>query len=122
VTYHNYFAGQPLTQVSCSDGQHGLVTRWGYSTIDPMAPYVAATSSSGWNSPNCGTCFEVAGTAGTVYLTAIDQCASGPGGEMHFDIHPAAFRELMGEAGVAAGVGHAAFREVAAASCRGNKG
>ena len=38
VTYHNYFQGQPLTQVTCSDGANGLITHWGYSTIDPMAP------------------------------------------------------------------------------------
>lgn len=98
------------------------MTRWGYSTIDPMAPYVAATSISGWNSPNCGKCFQVVGTAGTVYLTAIDQCVPGPGGGMHFDIHPTAFRELMGDAGVTAGVGYASFQEVASSNCRGNKG
>jgi len=122
VTYHNYYAGQPLTQVSCSDGQTGLITRWGYSTIDPMAPYVAATSVSGWNSPNCGNCYEVVGAVSTVYLTAIDQCAPAPNGGMHFDIHPTAFRELMGDAGVTAGVGYVTFREVASSSCRGNRG
>jgi hypothetical protein len=36
VTYHNYLAGQKLTDVACSDGRNGLETRWGYSTIDPM--------------------------------------------------------------------------------------
>ena len=36
VTYHNYYAGEPLTDVACSDGRYGLMTRWGYSTIDPM--------------------------------------------------------------------------------------
>ena len=82
VTYHNYFAGQPLNQVACSDGRYGLTTRWGYSTIDPMAPYVMATSVSGWNSPNCGKCYRVSGPAGTRYITAIDQCAPGPGGIM----------------------------------------
>ena len=36
VTFHNYYAGEPLTDVACSDGRYGLMTRWGYSTIDPM--------------------------------------------------------------------------------------
>ena len=41
VTYHNYYEGQSLLEVSCSDGENGLMTRWGYDTIDPMAPFVA---------------------------------------------------------------------------------
>jgi hypothetical protein len=109
-------------ETSCSDGQTGLITRWGYSTIDPMAPYVTATSVSGWGSSECGNCYEVVGTVGTVYLTAIDQCGAGPNGEMHFDIHPTAFEELMGKAGKAAGSGSVTFREVSSSKCRGNQG
>ena len=41
VTYHNYYEGQSLRETSCSDGENGLMTRWGYDTIDPMAPFVA---------------------------------------------------------------------------------
>ena len=100
------------------------MTRWDYSTIDPMAPYVTATSVSGWNSPNCGKCYGVSGPAGTRYITAIDQCAPGPGGIMHFDIHihPTAYREVMGESGVFAGSGYVTFSEVSSSNCRGNKG
>lgn len=38
------------------------------------APYVTATTTSGWNSPNCGKCHEIVGLARTIYVTAIDQC------------------------------------------------
>ena len=122
VTYHNYYAGQQLTDVSCSNGENGLMTRWRYSTIDPMGIYVTATSNSPWNSPNCGKCYEVRGTVKTVYLTAIDSCAAGPSGEMHFDIHPAAFIEAMGEQGRWAGHGYVTYREVPSSNCQGNKG
>ena len=99
------------------------MTRWGYSTIDPMLPYVTATSFSNWNSPYCGQCYECVGPAGTVYLTAIDQVvAPSPGGELHFDVHPDAYREMMGDAGVQAGSGYLVYREVASFMCRGNLG
>jgi len=122
VTYHNYYEGQSLRETSCSDGENGLMTRWGYDTIDPMAPFVAATSISGWNSPNCGNCYEVVGSASTVYLTAIDQCGAGPEGMMHFDIHPTAFQMLMGDDGVDAGSDYVKFREVSSLKCMGNQG
>jgi hypothetical protein len=46
VTYHNYFAGEPLTDVACSDGRNGLMTRWGYSTIDPMVRKIMTAKHS----------------------------------------------------------------------------
>ena len=98
------------------------MTRWGYTTIDPMAPYVMATSVSGWNSPNCGKCYRVSGPAGTRYVTAIDQCGPAPGGGMHFDIHPTAYREIMGDSGVFNGSGYVTYSEVSSWNCRGNRG
>jgi hypothetical protein len=43
-------------------------------------------------------------------------------GEMHFDIHPDAFKELMGQTGYNAGTGYVTYKEVASSNCRGNKG
>jgi hypothetical protein len=121
LTYYNYFAGQPLTQVSCSDGANGLMTRWGYSTIDPMAPYVAAVSNVVWNSPNCGKCYKVtASTGNSIYVTAIDHCAPVSNYAFHFDLHPNAFSELFGS--LTQGVGTGTVTEVASSNCRGNKG
>jgi hypothetical protein len=123
VTYHNYFSGQPLTQVSCSDGSEGLITRWGYSTIDPMSPYVAAVSNVVWNSPNCGKCYKVTANNGKViYVTAIDHCEPVGSAALHFDMHPTAFNELFGNQGYLDGHGFAAVTEVASSNCRGNKG
>lgn len=43
-TYHLYYASESINDVACSDGAHGLGTRWGYKDLSPMYPYVAA-----WN-------------------------------------------------------------------------
>ena len=87
-----------------------------------MAPYVSAVSNVVWNSPNCGKCYAVSAGGKTIYVTAIDGCGSGPNGQAHFDLHPTAFNELLGSAGVAAGSGTATYTEVASSMCRGNKG
>jgi hypothetical protein len=41
---------------------------------------------------------------------------------MHFDIHPEAYKELMGDKGVFDGSGYITYKEVASSNCRGNKG
>jgi hypothetical protein len=33
------------TQVSCSDGANGLITRWGYPNLRPLFPGVAASGT-----------------------------------------------------------------------------
>ena len=105
-------------KISCD----GLKNRWGYSTLAPLVPYVMATSNiDGWNSPNCGKCYLVGGPAGARYITAIDQSVPAAGGGMRFDIHPQAFREIMGEKGKT-GDGVAGFLEVASSKCKGNRG
>ena len=68
----------------------------------------------------CGTCYAVTSSIATVLVTAIDQCGLGPSGEMHFDMHPDAFNELLGSDGVAAGSGYATFRAVDPSNCVGN--
>jgi len=123
-TYHLYNAGDSLTTVACSDGANGIMTKFGYSTLSPMYPYVTAFSGATWNSPNCGRCVKVTSSRGnSVYLTVIDQCGGPPGGyDAHFDIAPPAFRELFGDAGVNAGVQSANWQFVDSSLCRGNKG
>jgi hypothetical protein len=126
ATYHNYYKGQSLTTVACSDGENGLMTRFGYTTIDPMSPYVAATSNVVWNSDKCGVCYAVksdynGGT--TVYVTAIDGSGGSPDpAALHFDLHPVAFEELLGKDGVAAGSSYVTYEEVDYHKCKGNLG
>lgn len=125
LTYHMYYAGQPLTQVSCSDGTNGLITRWGHSTVDPMFPYVAATSNLNWNSPVCGTCYKVYSpdTKKTIYVTTIDKVGNpGPNGELHFDLAYEAFIELLGNDGYLAGMASATYEAVSSSYCKGNGG
>jgi hypothetical protein len=122
-TWHPYSAGDSLTSVSCSDGANGLMTRWGYQTLGPMFPYVAAMAGATWNSPKCGTCIclnDDAG-AGSVCVTVIDACGAVQEGT-HFDIAEAAFTELFGGAGIHAGHGFAQWQESDPSNCKGNKG
>mmetsp|Transcript_4306 Transcript_4306/g.12009 ORF Transcript_4306/g.12009 Transcript_4306/m.12009 type:complete len:276 (-) Transcript_4306:380-1207(-) len=125
LTYHMYYKRQPLTELSCSDGANGLITRWGYDKIRRMWPYVAAVSNLQWNSPVCGTCYELyaESTGNTVYVTAVDKVAlPGENGELHFDMSKPSFDELLGEDGYRDGHGYSSFREVDSSKCKGNKG
>jgi expansin (peptidoglycan-binding protein) len=81
---------------------------------------MSTSNIDGLNSPNCGKCYMVEGPAGARFITAIDQSVPAAGGGMRFDIHPQAFREIMGEKSKS-GV-PAIFREVASSKCKGNKG
>lgn len=51
VSYHLYSPSTPLTQCACSDGQNGLITRWGINDLSSLFPYVSAFSNCQWNSP-----------------------------------------------------------------------
>lgn len=70
--------GSSLTTVSCSDGVNGLMSR-GYTNFQslPGFPRIGgAPTVAGWNSPNCGGCYEVRYQAGNIdnviYVTAVD--------------------------------------------------
>jgi hypothetical protein len=83
---------QSLNNVACSNGDNGLVTR-GYTTFDslPTFPYVGAGYTiHNWNSPECGSCWQLTypDTGVTIYATAIDTVYSG------FDLSEAAVNAL----------------------------
>ncbi|PTU20708.1 hypothetical protein P175DRAFT_0228079 [Aspergillus ochraceoroseus IBT 24754] len=76
-------ASTSLDGVACSNGSNG-VENWGYHTFGdlPGFPRVGgAPTITGWNSPQCGTCYQLTYQAGTVnnsiYVTAIDTGYSG---------------------------------------------
>jgi len=136
-TYHLYSENEPLTDVSCSDGANGLITRWGYHNLSPLFPYVAAWSQASWNSPKCGYCLNLTDVATKkhVYITSIDQCgpaftgfadddkiSPNSGYDSHFDISQPAFTELFGPNGINAGHGIATYQQVKSTFCKGNKG
>ncbi|KAG0706467.1 cerato-platanin-related secreted protein [Suillus ampliporus] len=67
-----------LNTVACSDGSNGMETR-GYTTFGsiPSFPYIGgAPQITGWNSPYCGSCWQISytGSSGltTITVTAID--------------------------------------------------
>lgn len=85
ISYDNkYDVGtSSLKTVSCSDGTNGLITQ-GYSTFNslPGFPLIGgAPTVKGWNSPNCGKCYQLHYKNGkadeTINVLAVD---SGPGG------------------------------------------
>ena len=81
VSYDNSYddSGASLDTVACSDGPNGLITK-GYSTIGslPDFPYVGGASAvSGWNSADCGTCWELTYDGESIYVLAIDHADDG---------------------------------------------
>ncbi|TLD19172.1 hypothetical protein PspLS_10031 [Pyricularia sp. CBS 133598] len=85
-----------LTAVSCSDGPNGLITRYGWQTQGQIRnfPYIGgADAVGGWNSPGCGTCWQLTYNGKSINVLAIDR-ASG------FNIGLAAMNDLTnGQAG-----------------------
>ncbi|KAF9026716.1 cerato-platanin-like protein [Hymenopellis radicata] len=81
----NYGVGSnSLSTVACSDGPNGLMTR-GFTTFDslPTFPHIVSTSDvEGWNSAQCGRCYELTytnaqGAASSIVVTAVDHAVSG---------------------------------------------
>merc|ERR1712118_391866 len=124
ATWQPYTASQPLKNVACSDGANGLMTRWHYTDLSPMFPYVTAISGLSWNSPQCGKCFKLTNVASknSISVTVIDSVPAIPGYDMHFNIAQPAFHALFGDAGVQAGHGELTFEETDFHNCQGNKG
>ncbi|KAF8655865.1 hypothetical protein AX16_002948 [Volvariella volvacea WC 439] len=114
-TYDN--GGGSLLSVACSNGPHGLVTR-GYDTFRelPTWPYIGGASAvTGWNSPKCGSCWQLTFNPGngtrTIVVTAVDFAATG------FNIALAAMNNLTDGHGIEYGVVNVTSTELPAARC-----
>ncbi|KFX89471.1 hypothetical protein O988_08623 [Pseudogymnoascus sp. VKM F-3808] len=70
---------RPLTEVACSDGENGLITRKGWHTQgDIPTPYIGgAQAVEGWNSLNCGTCWRLDYKGRSINVLAIDHTDAG---------------------------------------------
>ncbi|KAF4928340.1 Protein SnodProt1 [Colletotrichum viniferum] len=69
-----------LTAVSCSDGANGLITKYGWQTQANVArfPYIGGSDAiAGWNSPNCGTCWQLTYNGNSINVLAVDHAGSG---------------------------------------------
>ncbi|KAG5640536.1 hypothetical protein DXG03_008173, partial [Asterophora parasitica] len=89
---------RPLATVACSDGTYGLLTR-GYTTFSslPRFPFIGgAEAVTGWNSPNCGTCYQLtytnvtSGVNRSINVLAIDRAKPG------FNVALEALEALLG--------------------------
>jgi len=75
----------PLTNLACSDGPNGLITRFGWQTLGdiPSYPNIGAVDAiAGWNSPSCGSCWQVTytdgnGVAHTENILGVDPAGTG---------------------------------------------
>ncbi|THH12287.1 hypothetical protein EW146_g7761 [Bondarzewia mesenterica] len=69
-----------LDSVACSNGEHGLDTRFRKFGDIPVFPFIGgAFAVTGWNSVNCGTCWSLTNpdTGITINYLAIDTVAVG---------------------------------------------
>ena len=76
-TYDN--ADGQLTTVACSDGENGML-HLGYTTFGslPNFPNIGgAAAIAGWNSDQCGTCWQLTYKGKSINVLAIDHAGSG---------------------------------------------
>ena len=83
--------------VACSNGPHGLASKYPHFKNFPDFPYLGGAFDVKWGSPNCGKCWKLTDKKSKrfIYFAAIDHTASG------FNIGKKAFIALGGS--VAAG-------------------
>ncbi|KAG2155961.1 Cerato-platanin [Suillus bovinus] len=118
VTYDSFYdnASTSLADVACSNGANGLLTK-GFTTFGslPSFPNIGGIPNATWNSPLCGTCWNLqyttpAGTHESIYMTAIDAAYT-------FNPSLEAFEALTDNTGVPAGTVSATATQVAESNC-----
>ncbi|KAF9059687.1 cerato-platanin-related secreted protein [Rhodocollybia butyracea] len=111
--------GASLTTVACSDGANGLITR-GFSTFKslPSFPNIGAFSAvSGWNSTNCGTCWEVTYTNAAGESTSLNVLAVDHAGDGLINVSEEAMNTLTDNNAVAFGAVPVTSVQVDASAC-----
>ncbi|EIN07913.1 Cerato-platanin [Punctularia strigosozonata HHB-11173 SS5] len=117
VTYDNTYDNPngSLDSVACSNGANGLETRFGWETFNqiPHFPYIGGGAPvAGWNSTNCGTCWNLAyaGTGKSINVVLIDTAFG-------FNIAQEALDDLTDGQAVAKGHFDVTATQVSAVSC-----
>jgi len=117
-TYDN--ANLSTLELACSDGPNGLYTK-GYHTLGsiPRFPNVGGSGTiGGWNSPNCGACYQLTytppppGTPQTINIVAVDVAAPGT-----FVLSQAALDTLTGGQAVMLGSVNVSWSPAAPSAC-----
>lgn len=106
-----------LTTVSCSDGTNGLITQ-GYSNFEslPNFPLIGgAPTVEGWNSPNCGKCYQLHYQSGkidkTINVLAVDSAVGS------FNLGLQALNQLTGGNAQQLGRVDATYTEIEGSQC-----
>ena len=110
-TYDN--ASGSLDTVACSDGPNGLETK-GYTTFGslPHFPNIGgAAAVAGWDSPQCGTCWQLTYNGKSINVLAIDHTDAG------FNIALEALNTLTNNQGTFLGRINATATQVASSVC-----
>ncbi|KAI0329935.1 Cerato-platanin [Cubamyces sp. BRFM 1775] len=92
VTYDRFYdnPSQDIESLACSGGSHGLEPL-GYKTLGslPDFPYVGgAAAVAGFNSPNCGSCWQLTYNGTSLNILVVDHASEG------FNISLEAFETL----------------------------
>ncbi|OCB87720.1 Cerato-platanin [Sanghuangporus baumii] len=106
-------ANQSLTTVECSTGTNGLITR-NFTTFDslPTFPFIGgAQAVEGFNSAQCGSCWNITFNGTSIVVTAIDYAASG------FNIALSAMNNLTNGQAEQVGVVQATATQLNASAC-----
>ncbi|KAL5513484.1 hypothetical protein ACEPAH_3883 [Sanghuangporus vaninii] len=106
-------ANQSLETVECSTGTNGLITR-NFTTFDslPTFPFIGgAQAVEGFNSAQCGSCWNITFNGTSVVVTAIDHAASG------FNIALSAMNNLTNGQAEQVGVVQATATQLNASAC-----
>lgn len=108
-----------LKNVACSDGSHGLIPR-GFTTFGslPNFPHIGGIDAIlGWNSINCGTCYQLiytnttSGIKRNITMLAIDSTSRG------YNIALPAMNELTGGQAAQLGRIEVTAKQVSASAC-----
>ena len=102
-----------LSAVTCSDGANGLLTKK-YSTFGslPSFPNIgAAKAIGGWNSPECGSCWQISYKGKSVNVIVVDHTGDG------FNLSLEAVNALTDGHAEEFGVVHAQAKQVNKSHC-----
>ncbi len=81
IVRYNTFYDNPSTSmnnVACSNGDNGLVTRYPTFGSLPSFPGIGGVFAvKGWNSPECGSCWQLTFNGNSIFVTAIDTISNG---------------------------------------------
>lgn len=106
-------ASLSLADVACSNGVYGLLSK-GYTTLGslPKWPNVGGVYTvTGWDSPECGTCYAVTWESTTIYILAVDTAPDG------FNVAEEAMNSLTGGLAVELGRVDVTSTQVDASYC-----